>query len=276
MRPKNAQRRDQTKWSFRPLTRRGPEQSLAAGRSRQRLRRPAFLVLFPKEGRKRGLEVERPEVEGSDGTPDGNLKPPRAGHVVPYGIPEPCCNAPAVDPSHIYGLCLFNPASRTPTGLTMSLRSDQEWMIEFWMFFDLCKRGKRDDVEQVYIAIQASLAYQVKAVDVGPLLAKIRPPRYRGLDDGYDPAIGMSGLAYFNWIYDLELIDQGNTDYHTYLFRRKHDKRKVEVTLKTTLEPKSVRAKEDYEEQLRKLEKWREKLLVTKRYGATAEFLFGP
>jgi hypothetical protein len=127
----------------------------------------------------------------------------------------------------------------------MSLRSQQEWMIEYLIFFDLCKRYHRPDVEQVYIAIQAALSFHVKAYDdnigsydVGSILCKIRPPGYKGLDNGYNPGIGMSGLAFFNWIYDSDLTEEGRTDYHTYRVVRKHDKETVQVTLKTTCNPK--------------------------------------
>jgi hypothetical protein len=157
----------------------------------------------------------------------------------------------------------------------MGLRSDQEWMIEFWMFFDLCKRHRRPDVEQVYLAVQSGLAYKVKRVNVGPLLSEIRPVGYRGLDDGFDPGIGMSGLAFFNWIYKIELEDEGHTDYHTYTFTRKHDNKKILLTLKTTNDPRSEFADRDYRQQLKKLEKSRNTLMVTKRYGTLTEFWFG-
>jgi len=157
----------------------------------------------------------------------------------------------------------------------MSLRSDQEWMIEVWIFFDLCKSHRRPNVEQTYIAIQSALAYQAKKVDVGTLLAKIRPPGYRGLDDGYTPNIGVSGLAFFHWIYDVELIKEGLADYHTYRFVRKHDKKEILVTLKTECDPLSKQAIHNYKDQLEKLKKARIKLFETKRYGSLDEFLFG-
>ncbi len=148
-------------------------------------------------------------------------------------------------------------------------------MIEFAIFFDLCKRYRRDDVEQVYIAIQAAISYGAKLVDVGPKLGQIRPPGYRGLDDGYDPGIGVSGLAFFHWIYDTKILKEGGTDYHTYRFIRRHDQKQIQVTLKTTNEPSDPDALSEYEEQVAKLSKSRNSLLVTKRYGTLSEDLFG-
>ena len=152
------------------------------------------------------------------------------------------------------------------------LRSNQEWMIEFWIFFDLCSQYRRRDVEQVYIAVQCGLAFKVEVVDVGPLLCRIRPPGYRGLDDGYDPGIGSSGLAFFNWIFDIELVDQGSTDYHRYRFTRKHDKRSTLVELKVESNPLGELSQFHYRTQLKKLEKSRDNLLVNKRYGTIMEF----
>jgi hypothetical protein len=157
----------------------------------------------------------------------------------------------------------------------MSLRADQEWAIEYLIFADLCKRYRRGDVERVYIAVQAGFAFGAQSVNIGTLLAKIRPPGYPGLDAGYAPAIGTSGLAFFNWIYDVELVEEGDGVRHTYQITRKHDHRTILAILKTDKDPAGESGMAAYDEQLRRLTKSRDSLLVTKRYGTVAEFLFG-
>lgn len=159
--------------------------------------------------------------------------------------------------------------------MPMALRTDQEWAIEYLILGDLCKRYRRSDIEHVYIAVQAGFAFGVDCVNVGPLLAKIRPPGYPGLDAGYAPAIGTSGLAFFNWVYNIELAEEGSGICHTYQITRKHDRRTILGNIKTDTDPASDSAKSAYDEQLRRLTKSRESLLVTKRYGTMAEFLFG-
>lgn len=157
----------------------------------------------------------------------------------------------------------------------MALRSDQEWAIEYLIFSDLCKRYRRGDIEQVYVAIQAGFAFGMKSVEVAPLLLKLRPPGYPGLDAGYDPAIGTSGLAFFHWIYNVELAEEGEGTRHTYQVTRKCDRHTIYAVIKTDRNPSNDTAKTAYDEQLRRLIKSREALLVNKRYGTMAEFLFG-
>ena len=143
------------------------------------------------------------------------------------------------------------------------------------IFTDLCRRYRRVDVERVYIAIQAGYAFETDCVDIGPLLLKLRPPGYPGLDAGYAPAIGTSGLAFFNWIFDIELVRESEGIRHTYQITRKHDRQSILAILKTDKDPEGESAKTAYEEQLRRLTKSRDSLLVTKRYGTMAELLFG-
>jgi hypothetical protein len=159
--------------------------------------------------------------------------------------------------------------------LPMALRSDQEWTIEYLIFSDLCKRYRRTDVEQVYIAIQAGFAFGADCVDAGKLLLKLRPPGYQGLDAGYAPSIGISGLAFFHWIYDVELVEEGSGICHSYQITRHHDRQTILAIIKTDKDPAGESAKSAYDEQLRRLVKSRESVLLTKRYGTMAEFLFG-
>ena len=157
----------------------------------------------------------------------------------------------------------------------MALRSDQVWTIEYLIFSDLCKRYRRSDVEQVYVAIQAGFAFGVGCVDVGPLLLKLRPPGYPGLDAGYSPSIGTSGLAFFQWIYDIELAEEGSGICHSYQVTRRHDHKTILAVIKTDKDPSGDDAKAAYDEQLRRLTKSRDSVLVTKRYLTLAEYLFG-
>ena len=157
----------------------------------------------------------------------------------------------------------------------MALRTDQEWTIDYLIFSDLCKRYRRSDVEQVFVAIQAGLAFGARRVDVGPLLLELRPPGYPGLDAGYSPSIGTSGLAFFQWIYEIELAEEGPGLCHTYEIRRRHDQKRILAVLKTDKAPSGDAAKAAYDEQLRRLVKSRESVLLTKRYYTVAEYLFG-
>jgi len=158
----------------------------------------------------------------------------------------------------------------------MALRTDQEWTIDYLIFSDLCKRYRRSDIEQVFIAVQAGFAFGARSVDVGPLLLKLRPPGYPGLDAGYSPSIGTSGLAFFRWIYDVELAEEGPGLCHSYQITRLHDHKTILAIIKTGKDPAGDAAKEAYDEQLRRLTKSREAVLLTKRYYTLAEYLFGP
>jgi len=88
--------------------------------------------------------------------------------------------------------------------------------IEYLIFTDLCRTLPASGCRAGLRGIQAGFAFESECVDIGPLLLKLRPPGYPGLDAGYAPAIGTSGLAFFHWIYDVELAERGEDIRHTY------------------------------------------------------------
>jgi len=158
--------------------------------------------------------------------------------------------------------------------VAMGMKSEDEWIIEFMVFEKLCKRYRRDDVVQVYTGIQSAIAFKAKRILMSQVLGKILPISSQGLGS-IDPGIGMSGLAFFNWIYEVELIQEGSTNYHEYLFRRRHDNAELTVDLKTTNDPNSHHSAEDYREQLTKLERSRDDIFVKYRFGTNFELWFG-
>lgn len=132
----------------------------------------------------------------------------------------------------------------------------------FWMLVKKARR--RDDVARVYQAIQAALAFKQETVDVGALLGVLMPEGRRTNDDACD-AIGASGLAYFHWLYEVELTSPGEFDYHHYLFRRRNDGAQVLAYLRTAAFPKSLQFQQTYERQRRELEGKRAQLLAVYR-----------
>ena len=148
----------------------------------------------------------------------------------------------------------------------MSTASGPEAFItEHQIFWLLVKKAfRRDDVSRVYLAIQAAIAYQQATVDVGWLTGAILPEG-RLTADATGDLIGADGLAYFHWIYEVELSSAGEADYHHYRFRRRHDSAQVLAHLRTATAPKSLQFQQEYERQRRKLEKKRSELLATYR-----------
>jgi hypothetical protein len=157
----------------------------------------------------------------------------------------------------------------------MGIRSDEEWAIEFLIFYELCRRYRRADIEHIYCAVQAGLAFGLKVVNVSELLWRIRPPGYHSLDRGYEPDIGAGGLAFFYWLYEINLLNQGGGDTHFYQFTRRHDKVSATVIVRTGDEPSSQIGKLEYERQFAKLQRSREAILVNSRFGTWSEFITG-
>src|SRR5579875_2769002 len=105
----------------------------------------------------------------------------------------------------------------------------------FWMLVK--KAHKRDDVGRVYLAIQAAMAYGQETVDVGWLTGAMMVEGQNDMGAAGSP-IGADGLAYFDWLYEVELIAVGETDRHQYRFRRRHDGTQVLALLRTADAPK--------------------------------------
>ena len=138
----------------------------------------------------------------------------------------------------------------------------------FWMLVN--KAERRADVGRVYLAIQAAIAYGRESVDVGWLMGAMMAEGRATTDVSCDQ-IGTDGLAYFYWLYEIELTSAGDADYHHYRFRRRHDGAHVSAYLRTAHAPRSLQFQQGYDRQLRKLEKKRAGLLANYRWYTTAD-----
>ena len=148
--------------------------------------------------------------------------------------------------------------------------------VEHQLFWLLVKKAhRRDDVNRVYLAIQAALASGRKIVDVGAMLGALMPEGRRTLDDTSEP-IGADGLAYFCWLFEVELREVGEADQHVYRFRRRHDGATVDANLRTAPAPKGLQFQQVYERHRRTLEATRAELLRKTRWGHRDERLSEP
>ena len=121
----------------------------------------------------------------------------------------------------------------------------------FWML--VTKAHRRDDVARAYLAIQAALAYRQETVDVDWLTGAMMPAGRRSPDPASDP-LGAGGLAYFHWLFEVELLTPGEADCHQYRFCRRNDHAQITVHLRTAPFPRSLQFQQEYERQRRKLE----------------------
>ena len=137
----------------------------------------------------------------------------------------------------------------------------------FWMLVK--KAHKRDDIGRVYLAIQAALAYERETVDVGWLMGAMMAEGRSTMDTSCDD-IGAGGLAYFYWLYEVELAAAGDADHHDYRFRRRRDGAQVFAHLRTATAPRSLQFQQTYERERRRLEKKRAALLANYRWHDTA------
>lgn len=97
------------------------------------------------------------------------------------------------------------------------------------LFFKKAKR--RPWVIDIYVAIQAAMAFGVKEIpDFNDLADDIMPRPDRHPRAGY--AIEEEGLAALGILFDCECIERGDTNYHEYKFTRKSDGKFVVGTAK--------------------------------------------
>ena len=147
----------------------------------------------------------------------------------------------------------------------------EEFAAEHQIFWMLVKKSrKRDDVSRVYLAIQAAMAYEQKTVDVGWLAGVMRAegqPTSPAAGDG----IGADGLAYFYWLYEVELVAAGDLDGHHYRFRRRSNEAQIIALLRTAPAPRSLQFQQQYERERRRLESKREQLRANYHWLTTAE-----
>ena len=138
-----------------------------------------------------------------------------------------------------------------------------EWKIEHDIFHMLVRRYKRPDLNRVYLAIQSALAYQQTKLDVGWLMGQMVAEGRGTILDRYCDPIGPEGLAFFHFLFQTELVEEGLTDYHTYRFTRRYDGATVLAYMKTASDPSGVRFKRDYHRQLSKLDRSRDHIVAT-------------
>ena len=129
----------------------------------------------------------------------------------------------------------------------------------FWMLV----KGCRDHpVGRVYLAIQAALAFGCERVDVGWLAGEMMARGQRGAGGDGGERLGAAGLAYFYWLYEVELVGVGEGEMHEYRFRRRRDGKEVVALLRTAGEPRSLYFQQAYERERRALEKRRGRFLA--------------
>ena len=145
-------------------------------------------------------------------------------------------------------------------GKTIDIRD--EWIPEHSIFHMLAKKFRRRDVEEVYLAIQSAIAFDRKEVDVGSIAGKIIPEG-RMTASPYCENIGASGLAFFFFLFHVELVEAGPTDYHRYRFVRRYDGAKTVAYMKTALDPAGPEFKAEYDRWFKKLDRARDRIIET-------------
>lgn len=150
--------------------------------------------------------------------------------------------------------------------------SKHEWVIEHQIFWMLVKRHRRNDVGHVYAAIQAAMAARLAEVDVGAMIFALQPEG-RAEIGPYCPNIGPEGMAYFRWIYEISLLEPGLSDYHHYRMQRIRDGVATVAYMKTANYPAGRAFAERYEQQLAKLNRARNGILVKYRWKSSADLV---
>ena len=132
----------------------------------------------------------------------------------------------------------------------------EDFAREHQIFWMLVKGSRDHPVGRVYLAIQAALAHGSETVDVGWLMGEMMAQGRKTMDASCD-GIGAGGLAYFHWLYEVELAGVGEADTHEYRFRRRSDGKEIVALLKTAANPRSLYFQQACERERRKLEKKR-------------------
>lgn len=143
--------------------------------------------------------------------------------------------------------------------MDMDTRRD-DWVPEHDIFHMLAKKFRRLDVEEVYLAIQAAIAFDRKEVNVGRVIGEILPAG-RMTASTYCENIGASGLAFFFFLFRVELADEGPTNYHSYRFVRRYDRATVTASLKTACDPSGEDFRREYDLWLKKLDRARDRII---------------
>ena len=149
--------------------------------------------------------------------------------------------------------------------------SREDFVQEHHVFWRLVKAQADHPVGRVYLAIQAALAYGAETVDVGWLMGEIMAKGRTTMRPECD-RIGAGGLAYFAWLYEVELVAMGHADTHEYRFRRRADGKEVRASLRTAAAPRSLHYQQDYERERRRLETQRARFLAEYRPRPAGEW----
>lgn len=137
----------------------------------------------------------------------------------------------------------------------------EEWIPEHSIFHKLAKKFRRRDVEEVYLAVQSAIAFGCEKVNVGSIAGKILPEG-RMTASPYCENIGASGLAFF-FLFHVDLVEEGMTDYHFYRFVRRYDGAKTTAYMKTAMDPSGPEFKAEYDQWLKKLDRARDRIIET-------------
>ena len=97
----------------------------------------------------------------------------------------------------------------------------------------LAKAKKRPNVLSVFHVIQAAIAFKIQYVDY----PKISTEMGLAPDIGTIYSLEKNDMKLLEPLYDIELVDEGGTDYHTYKFSRKILPAETTVWLKTFPDP---------------------------------------
>ena len=143
------------------------------------------------------------------------------------------------------------------------MNSNVPTVTEHHLFWMLVKKARRrDDVGRVYLAIQAAIALGRQTVDVGWLMDAMMAEGQSAMEGGCEP-IGAGGLAYFHWLFEVELLSTGEADSHDYRFLRRHDGARIVAHLRTAHAPRSLQFQQQYERERRRLEEKRINFLAS-------------
>ena len=142
---------------------------------------------------------------------------------------------------------------------------DQEDAVREHHVFWMLVKGCRDrPVGRVYLAIQAALAFDRGRVDVSRLMGEMMARGQRSMTSTGE-AIGAAGLAYFHWLYEVELAEAGDAEVHSYRFRRRHDGKEIIALLATAANPLGLYFQQSYAREKRALDKRRQRFLAAAR-----------
>ena len=128
------------------------------------------------------------------------------------------------------------------------------------IFHELVTRHHRRDVLIAYLVLQIGLHDRRQHIDVPVYVDVMKlPPQLDPNGNGTDA----KGLAFLSLLFDLELLKQGNTDYHEFRVTRRSDGKTILATIKAGMDPKGEYEQKTYNEQRKKLLAARKRMIDT-------------